>query len=144
MAWSPAAPEGNSALRAGPARRLDRLWVTAQVLTLGSLLAGCAPLPKYEPRPARSSLGCMRSAVDAHRLLPAYDKQAHCLAAGLIARHCSVSEAWLASIAKEIADVFGPGDADWSDLAADRRGIGCARQAQDDAGLAACCQPSAR
>ena len=82
----------------------------------------------------------MQSALRMHGPLPAADSQAHCLAAGLIARYCSISEAWLASIAKEVRDLLGPGQAEWRDLAADRRGIGCARQATDDDSLATCCQ----
>ncbi|MFO1464921.1 MAG: hypothetical protein U1F35_00520 [Steroidobacteraceae bacterium] len=69
------------------------------------------------------------------------DKQAHCLAAGLIARHCSVTEAYLAGAGKEIADLFGHGDAQWSDWKADRAGIACARRAQDDGALGRCCEP---
>jgi len=84
----------------------------------------------------------MRGALRMQHSLPRSDTQAHCLAAGLIARYCSVSEAWLASIAKEVGDLFGPGRAEWRDLAADRRGIGCARQAKDDAGLEVCCEPA--
>ena len=51
------------------------------------------------------------------------DSQLHCIAAGLIARYCSVTEAHLASIGKELKDVSGPGDAEWRDLESDRRGI---------------------
>lgn len=67
------------------------------------------------------------------------DAQAHCLAAGLIARYCSVTEASLASIGKELQDLFGHGDAEWRDLQADRRGIRCARQTRDSEGLTDCC-----
>ncbi len=108
-----------------------------------SLLCGCAPLSRYEVRPARSSLGCMRSVLRMHEPTPAHDAQAHCLAAGLIARYCSISEAWLAGIGKEIRDLFGPGQAEWRDLVADRRGIDCARRVTDDAGLQVCCEEAA-
>jgi hypothetical protein len=67
------------------------------------------------------------------------DKHRHCLAAGMIARYCSVGEAKLASWGKEIADALGRGDADRRDLAADYAGIDCARRARDDAGLQECC-----
>lgn len=67
------------------------------------------------------------------------DSQAHCLAAGLIARYCSVTEAYLASIGKELKDLFGPGDAEWRDLQSDRRGIRCARDSRDAASLQECC-----
>jgi hypothetical protein len=117
---------------------------TLLILVISSLLCACATLPRYEQRPARSSLGCMRAALRMQEPLPAADAQAHCLAAGLIARYCSVSEAWLASIAKEIGDLFGSGQAEWRDLGADRRGIGCARRVRDDDGLAICCQTVVR
>jgi hypothetical protein len=68
------------------------------------------------------------------------DAQLHCLAAGLIALHCSVAEARLASYSKEIADIFGPGQAEWRDLRANRRGIACARSATSDAALIECCE----
>ena len=46
-----------------------------------SLLAtACAPLPAYEPRAARSSLGCMESALADHDLdLSANDAEAQCM-----------------------------------------------------------------
>lgn len=112
------------------------------VLVIGSLLCACAPLPRYALRPARSSLGCMHAALRMQEPLPAADSQAHCLAAGLIARYCSVSEAWLAGIAKEVRDLFGPGNAEWRDLANDGRGIRCARAVEDDSGLRKCCTGS--
>lgn len=68
------------------------------------------------------------------------DRRAHCLAAGLIARYCSRSEAYLAGAGKELRDLLGAGDAEWADWRADRVGIQCARQASDDAALAACCE----
>jgi hypothetical protein len=81
----------------------------------------------------------MRSAL-AVQPLPAADSQAHCLAAGRIARYCSVAEAWLASLGKEVLDLLGPGDAEWRDLQSDRRGIVCARGTSDDAELRTCCE----
>lgn len=104
-------------------------------LVLG--LCGCVSVA---PRPAVSSLGCMRAMRD--QLPPGLpDKQAHCLASGLIARHCSVSEAYLAGAGKEITDLFDGGDAEWADWRADRIGVACARHAADDAGVQHCCEP---
>jgi hypothetical protein len=68
------------------------------------------------------------------------DKRAHCLASGLIARYCSLPEAYLAGIGKEIRDLLGRGDAEWADWRADRVGIACAHRAADDDGLVACCE----
>lgn len=67
------------------------------------------------------------------------DAELHCIAAGLIARYCSVTEASLASVGKELQDLLGSGDAAWADLAADRRGIRCARQSQENSDLLQCC-----
>ena len=67
------------------------------------------------------------------------DKRAHCLAGGLIARYCSITEAYLAGAGKEVRDLLSRGDAEWQDWQADRAGIACARQEQNDAGLGACC-----
>jgi hypothetical protein len=67
------------------------------------------------------------------------DYRAHCEAAGLIARYCSVPEAAMASVGKEIRDLFTAGDAEWRDLMSDRHGIGCAHSARNDAELASCC-----
>jgi len=62
------------------------------------------------------------------------------MAAGLIARYCSVSEAYLLSEAKETKDLFTTrGDAEWADLRADRAGIRCARTASSDADVTQCC-----
>jgi hypothetical protein len=76
-----------------------------------------------------------------HKKLPQSlpDKQAHCLAAGLIARYCSQTEAYIAGAGKEWRDLFTGGDVEWADWRADRVGINCARHAQDDAALTACC-----
>ncbi len=68
------------------------------------------------------------------------DEMKHCVAAGLIARYCSRTEAWLASVGKEIEDVFGRGDAQWADLQADRSGVTCARAASSDQDLRQCCE----
>lgn len=99
------------------------------------LLCGCAHVA---PRPAVSSLGCMR-AVRASLPANLGDKHAHCLASGLIARRCSVAEGYLAGAGKELADLVGPGDAEWADWRADRLGLECARTAPDDAAVDACC-----
>jgi hypothetical protein len=67
------------------------------------------------------------------------DKRAHCLASGLIARYCSVAEAYLAGAAAELRDLLGSGNAEWADWQADRGGIACARDAADDDSIARCC-----
>ena len=89
----------------------------------------------------------MRAALAPHDLAALSDDQAHCVAAAVIAARCSVGEAVLASVGKEIADVFGRGDAQWRDLQADRRGIACARDTfpnGDMAALAQCCGAGVR
>ena len=67
------------------------------------------------------------------------DKHTHCMAGGFIARYCSVGEAYFAGAAKELQDLLGAGDAQWSDWRADRTGIDCARHARDDDEIASCC-----
>lgn len=84
----------------------------------------------------------MRAALAEHDLGALQDEDAHCLATALIAWKCSATEAMLASVAKEIQDALGPGDAAWRDLAADRRGLACARNATDEAALVRCCAPA--
>lgn len=64
------------------------------------------------------------------------------MAAGLIARYCSVTEATLASAGKELKDAFGPGDAEWRDLQSDRGGIRCARATNSNEDLMKCCEES--
>jgi hypothetical protein len=67
------------------------------------------------------------------------DKPAHCLAAGLIARYCSTTEAHLAAAGKEFRDLLSRGDASRVDWQASRVGIRCARSTHDDQALSACC-----
>jgi hypothetical protein len=99
--------------------------------------AACASVPD---RPAPSSAGCAQAAIDQHlpRELP--DKLAHCVAGGLIARYCSPTEARMAGLAKEVRDIFGDGDAEWSDWQATRAGVQCADDSVDPAAIIACCQ----
>ena len=114
-----------------------RLLIAA-LAALGS--CGCASLPGAPPRLAPSTLGCIRATVTAKVPERLGDTLQHCLAAGMIARYCSVGEARLASWGKEAADALGRGNAERRDLDADRAGIRCARTARDDAGLRACCE----
>jgi hypothetical protein len=103
-------------------------------------LSACAGIANRPPRAARSSYECMR-AVLKDKLPPDLpDRRAHCLAGGLIARYCSITEAYLAGAGKEVRDLLSQGDAQWLDWRADRAGIGCAREAQDDAAVVACCE----
>ena len=69
-----------------------------------------------------------------------WDKRAHCLAAGGIAQRCSVLEADMAGVGKEVRDLFSRGDASWADWKADRAGIRCAKQGSAPGQLASCCQ----
>jgi len=106
------------------------------VMSLAALaISGCAA---QAGRPTTSSYGCMRAQRDS---LPAdmRDEQKHCVASGLIARHCSVSEANMAGVGKEMQDLFGHGDASWADWKMDRKGVACSHDAADDEALARCC-----
>ncbi len=104
------------------------------LLLLMVLLTACTSV---HPRAVSSSLDCMRAA---RAQLPAAltDKQQHCLASAYIARQCSVTEAYLAGMGKEVQDLFGAGDADWADWRADRQGIAC-RSAGDVNAVLSCC-----
>jgi hypothetical protein len=102
-------------------------------------VSDCATVPDAPPRLAGSSYGCMTAVVQDKVPARVPDKRAHCLAAGLIARYCSRSEAYLAGAGKEFRDLFTGGDAEWADWRADRAGIRCATQSSDDRALAACC-----
>jgi hypothetical protein len=107
------------------------------------VLAGCVTVPNRPARPAKSSYGCMQAVVQDKVPTGLPDKRTHCLAAGLIARYCSGTEAYMAGAGKELRDLLGAGDPEWSDWRADRVGIECARHASDDAALATCCEQAA-
>jgi len=82
----------------------------------------------------------MRAIVREQVPADASDKLKHCLATGLIARHCSVSEAHIAEWGKEFTDVFDGGDPSANDIRADRAGLRCARANAEDAGVRSCCE----
>jgi hypothetical protein len=111
------------------------------VVTLVAManLSACASIANRPPRPAHSSYGCMEAVLQEKLPQNLPDKRAHCLAGGLIARYCSITEAYLAGAGKEVRDLLSQGDAEWRDWQADRTGIACARETQDDAGVATCC-----
>lgn len=88
----------------------------------------------------RSSAGCAQAVVDRHLPAGLHDKQAHCVAGGLIARFCSPTEARLAGLGKELRDAFGTGDADWSDWQATRSGVRCAAARAGVVSIIACCE----
>ena len=107
----------------------------ATILIAALSVCGCAA---QAARPTTSSYGCMMAERES---LPENmpDEQKHCVAAGLIARHCSVSEANMAGLGKELQDLFGRGDASWADWKMDRKGVVCARDALDDEAVTRCC-----
>ena len=104
-------------------------------LLLVVMTAACAT---QGPRAAPSSLGCMQAATHS---LPTElnDEQKHCVASGLIARRCSLTEAAMAGAGKELKDAFTAGDASWADWRSDRKGMRCARYARDETSLLSCC-----
>lgn len=117
---------------------LTGLRVLAVAAAIGGVLGGCATTPGVQ-RLAPSSLGCMRAVVRDKLPQPLPDKQAHCLAAGLIARYCSRPEAYLAGFGKEFTDIFDGGDPSIRDIEADLMGIRCAARSGATADLAGCC-----
>jgi hypothetical protein len=56
------------------------------------------------------------------------DKYKHCVVSCKIALQCGSFVSGAAGMGKEIGDLFGPGNAEWSDLVADYRGLQCAAQ----------------
>jgi hypothetical protein len=104
-------------------------------LLLPGLLMACSSV---QPRPAHSSYGCMQ-AVRAQLPTDDNDKRLHCLATAQITRQCSVSEAYLAGMGKELSDLFGSGDAEWADWQADRAGVNCGRAQNSMEDIQACC-----
>ena len=57
----------------------------------------------------------------------------------LVGKAAGEEKAQLLARGKELADLVGPGDAEWADWRADRLGLECARTAPDDAAVDACC-----
>jgi hypothetical protein len=109
------------------------------IVVVGMVIAGCATPPD---RPAVSSYGCMVAVRDS---VPkqGYDKRMHCLVSAGIAQRCSIFEADLAGLGKEMHDLFTAGhDASWADWSADRAGIRCASRGRNPEVLAACCAES--
>jgi hypothetical protein len=111
----------------------------ALILIAASAASSCVPLT-HDTRAAASSLGCMHVALSSREVNRKDDALAHCVAAGMIARHCSATEAVMASIGKELQDLFGTGNAEWRDLGSDRRGIRCAKTSASDTELERCCR----
>jgi hypothetical protein len=97
------------------------------------LLAACAASPRAPES------WCMQRAVDALSLEGVSDPRRHCLASAAIAIRCGAGSAFAAGYAKEIADIFGPGDASAADLSANAAGRECAQRSADQQALAACC-----
>ncbi len=81
---------------------------------------GCASL---------SPTACARGAIEPVDFAGMYDKQAHCIASGLITRRCGARYARLAGTGKEWLDAVGGGDASRQDLRANADGRACALQA---------------
>ena len=103
------------------------------------VLTGCTSL---QPRPASSTLGCLESTRD--QVVHSHDantrdKRLHCLVSAQIALQCSLTEAYLAGMGKEVLDLFGHGDAEWADWQADRVGIHCGRSHDQATDIEACC-----
>ncbi len=114
-----------------------RITELSGAFALCLLLSACASVAD---RPEISTLSCVQSVVTRYVPDGLNDKQAHCLAAGLISRYCSRTEANIAAVGKEIKDLFGAGDAEWADWRADFAGIRCADTAVSDEAVRECCR----
>lgn len=116
------------------------IWRSATLTLVLFAISACGTVPQRPARLEHSSYGCMK-AVLREKLPPDLsEREAHCVASGLIARYCSVTEAYLAGAGKELRDMMGPGDAEWRDWVSDRAGIACARRTGGDDALIACCK----
>lgn len=51
------------------------------------------------------------------------DKWKHCALSCMLARRCGGNDSFMLGILKELADVVGPGNAEWADLVADSDGV---------------------
>ncbi len=113
------------------------------VVTILVVLTGCVSL---------SPTRCARDAMQPVEFTGMPDKQAHCIASGLIAQRCGARYARLAGVGKEWLDAVGGGDASRDDLRANADGRACAVHVKaaattpDEAGptafrmaLTACC-----
>jgi hypothetical protein len=61
------------------------------------------------------------------KTMPLRDKTMHCTLSCFLAIKCGRMESFGAGVAKEIWDMFTPGDMEWADLKADWKGIDMAR-----------------
>lgn len=52
-----------------------------------------------------------------------FDKYKHCAVSCLLTLRCSATEVMQLGVIKELADIVGPGNAEWDDLKADADGI---------------------
>jgi hypothetical protein len=109
------------------------------IIVLLAALTACTSVPNKPTRLSRSSVGCMQAVVRERVPEDLPERRAHCVAAGLIARYCSITEAYMAGSGKELGDLVGRGDAEWEDWRADRAGIACARTATGDMEVEECC-----
>lgn len=103
------------------------------IVALGIVVAGCAAQPRAP------GWTCMQKTMDRLVLAGLPDPRKHCVAAGAITQRCGSLSAFAAGYGKEVADVFGPGDAERADLAADRAGRACGKQSAGVDALTACC-----
>jgi hypothetical protein len=133
---------GNPSAMAKPLdqRKRHSAWLILPMVGALAQIGACAHIPSRPKRPAPSSYGCMQTVMRDKLARGLSDKQAHCRAAGLIARYCSGPEAYMAGAGKELKDLLGGGDAEWADWRADRAGIACARHASTDIELLRCCE----
>ena len=113
-------------------------WRVVATVVASILLTACAAAPGVQ-RLSASPLGCMRAVVREKLPQNLPDKQAHCLAAGMIAHYCSRTEAYIAGYGKEFTDIFDGGDPEIGDIRADLLGIHCAAVSTTTDALAGCC-----
>ncbi len=83
-------------------------------------------LISFSAKAERTAICSMYYASDVKKIVEAsgqFDKFKHCGVSCLLALRCPSADVLQIGILKELADVFGPGNAEWDDLEADYAGV---------------------
>lgn len=96
------------------------------LLTILALISFNA-LAKPSPDKLICSMKHSKAVVAVAERHSTYDKNRHCTVSCMLGLRCNLNEVMLAGILKELQDVFGPGNAERSDLIADKYGIDLVR-----------------
>lgn len=90
-------------------------------------LSSFSVLAKPSPDKFLCSMKHSKKIIEIAERHSSFDKNRHCTVSCMLSLRCSYSEVMLVGIMKEFKDVFGPGNAERSDLIADKFGIDLVR-----------------